>query len=186
MVYNEPLNGTGVWMDNAKELIESWAAAIDDCIGTRDDILQYLSAHDFDKDTAFRIMESVRKGHGLSKVWENGLLERNVSEWYIESCKKIRYLFPRVHAASYTKMALMIAWYKVYYPAEFYTAWLQRSQMNNGGAELPDQNRVEERIEEYEETDHLTIAMESEMSEFYVLREMYARGIQPAMTSSIG
>ena len=142
------LHGIGVWTDNAKDLIESGTADIDDCIGTRDDIFQYLMLCDFDRDMAFHMMEAVRKGYGLSKVWQSGMQERGIPDWYIESCKKIRYLLPKAHAASYTRMALMIAWYKVYYPFEFYTAWLERN--------------------------------ESELERLYVLREMYARGIQPA------
>ncbi len=200
------LHGTDVWTDNAKELIESGTADINNCIGTRDDIFQYLMLHGFERDMAFCIMEAVRKGYGLSKVWQSGMQERSIPDWYIESCNKIRYLFPKAHAASYTRMALMIAWYKVYYPSEFYTAWLERNEMNKAEERLLDPERVQNLIEEYEkneprraprlrrelyeakntrsrrrreETDHLTYAKDSELERLYVFREMFARGIQP-------
>ncbi len=143
------LHGTNTWEGNAKERIEFGTATIDNCIGSRDDIFQYLLSCGFEKDEAFLIMDSVRKGHGLTKEWQSEMREKNIPDWYIESCKKIRYLFPKSHAASYTKLALLIAWYKVYYPSEFYTVWLKRNEGNK-----------------------------AEMEYLYVLQEMYARGIR--------
>ncbi len=170
------MHGTDVWFDNAEELIESGIASIDECIGTRDDIMLYLLAHGFERDEAFRIMEAVRKGRGISEEWMYEMRKRDIPDWYIESCSKIRYLFPKAHAASYTKMALMIAWYKVYYPAEFYTAWLKiKGKWAEGTETLPDPEGVEAMIDEYEETDHLKYSGTSELERLYVLREMYAR-----------
>ncbi len=174
------LHGTDVWMGNAKRLIESGTAGLDECIGTRDDIMQKLMEHGFDRVMAFRIMEAVRKGKGLTESWESEMREKGIPEWYIKSCRKIRYLFPRAHAASYVRMALLTAWYKVYYPAEFYTVWLKRKGTRlydrNG---LPDYSAVETKIEEFEGKDHLTPSLEEELEQLRVLREMYAREVTP-------
>ncbi len=112
-------HGTDVWYGNQKELIESGQISLSDCIASRDDIMLYLMNMTAPKDDAYRIMESVRKGKGLTEKQKQMMKETSVPEWYIRVCEKIRYLFPKSHAVSYTMMAVRLAYYMVYYPDEY-------------------------------------------------------------------
>ena len=112
-------HGTGVWDDNQKELVENGHIVLSDCISSRDDIMLYLMNMTMPKDEAYRIMESVRKGKGLTEEQKQMMKETSVPEWYIRVCEKIRYLFPKSHAVSYTMMAVRLAYYMVYYPDEY-------------------------------------------------------------------
>ena len=117
-------HGTLVWIGNADELIRSGECTIKDVIGCRDDImLTLINEHGIDKSTAFNIMEKVRKGKGLTPEFEETMREHGVKDWYIESCKKIKYMFPKAHAAAYVMDALRLGWYKIYYPVVFYAAY---------------------------------------------------------------
>ena len=117
-------HGTNVWIGNADELIRSGTCTIKDVIGCRDDImLTLIHQYDIEKSTAFQIMESVRKGKGLSPEFESVMREHSVPDWYIDSCKKIKYMFPKAHAAAYVMDALRLGWYKIYYPTAFYSAY---------------------------------------------------------------
>lgn len=122
-------HGTNVWKNNAQNLIESGAAALSEVIALRDDIMIYLISKGVDAKTAFEIMEFVRKGRaereGLPKEYEQVMKAQGVPDWYIESCKKIMYIFPKAHAAAYVMFAVRIAYFKVYYPAQFYAAYLK-------------------------------------------------------------
>ena len=116
-------HGTDVWLGNARDLITSGTANTQECVGCRDDIMIYLISMGFAPKRAFKIMESVRKGRGLPEGAEEEMKAQKVPEWYIESCKKIAYLFPKAHAVAYVMMALRIAWFKVHRPLAFYAAY---------------------------------------------------------------
>jgi len=116
-------HGTDVWLGNARDLILSGTAQVNEVIGCRDDIMLFLISKGFKDTRAFKIMESVRKGRGLPDGAEQEMRDLNVPEWYIESCKKIAYLFPKAHAVAYVMMALRIAWFKAHRPLAFYATY---------------------------------------------------------------
>lgn len=116
-------HGTGVWLGNAQELVRSGQAKFSDVISARDDIMNHLIYLGVKPKTAFKIMESVRKGKGVSDEDEAIMREADVPDWYIESCRKISYLFPKAHATAYVMMAFRIAYFKVHYPEAFYATY---------------------------------------------------------------
>lgn len=116
-------HGTDVWLGNAKNLIEQNICELKDVIGCRDDIMVYLMHQGVNAKEAFSIMENVRKGKGLTNEEIKLLKAQKVADWYIDSCQRIKYMFPKAHAAAYVLMALRIAYYKVYYPLEYYCAY---------------------------------------------------------------
>lgn len=115
-------HGTGVWAGNAEDLIDKGVCSISEVIGCRDDIMVYLLQHQLESKDAFDIMEHVRKGKGLTPDEEQTMRSHDVPDWYINSCKKIEYMFPKAHACAYVLMALRIGWYKVYQPLAYYCA----------------------------------------------------------------
>ena len=129
-------HGTDVWLNNAKDLIVGGTATVDQTISCRDDIMLYLISTGMDDRYAFKISENVRKGKGLPGGAEEKMIQHNIPAWYIESCKKIKYLFPKAHAVAYVIMAFRIAWFKVHKPLAFYGAYFyRRSQKDSFDAE---------------------------------------------------
>ncbi|MHC5267607.1 PolC-type DNA polymerase III [Enterococcus sp. LJL98] len=116
-------HGTDVWLGNAEELIRNGVADLANVIGCRDDIMVYLMHAGLDDGIAFNIMEGVRKGKGIPDDWQAEMRKQNVPEWYIDSCLKIKYMFPKAHAAAYVLMALRVAYFKVYFPILYYCAY---------------------------------------------------------------
>ena len=115
-------HGTDVWSNNAKDLVDQ-GFTLDDVIGCRDDIMVQLIKWGLTPKDSFDIMESVRKGKGLKPEWEEKMQENNVPSWYVDSCWKIKYMFPKAHAVAYVMMAVRVAWFKVYYPLYYYISF---------------------------------------------------------------
>ncbi len=173
-------HGTDVWLGNAQELIKQGTCTISEVVGTRDGIMLYLIQHGVDDSTSFKIMEDVRKGKGLKPEYEKTMLEHDVPEWYIWSCKKIKYMFPKAHAAAYDMSAIRLGWYKIYYPMEFYAAFLTVAP---GGFDAEIVGRgydgVSAAIKEIEEKGVEATQKENETCQtLYMVREAMARGIR--------
>ena len=125
-------HGTDVWLGNARDLITSKTATVDEAIGCREDIMLYLISCGMPEKRSFKIMEAVRKGRGLPEGAEDEMIQAGVPDWYIGSCKKIKYLFPKAHAVAYVMMAFRIAWFKVHHPLAFYAAYFYRRSQKGG------------------------------------------------------
>ena len=175
-------HGTGCWLGNADELIKAGTCNISNVIGCRDDIMNTLIRYGLDNSAAFKIMESVRKGKGLTPEWEAMMREHGVPDWYMDSCKKIKYMFPKAHAAAYVMSAIRLCWYKIYYPMEFYAAFLTVAP---GGfnAEIVSKGYrgVSDCITEIEkkQNEGSATAKDNEMlSTMQLVREAIARGVE--------
>ena len=172
-------HGTNIWNNNAEVLIQEGKADISTVIGTRDDIMLYLLSKGMEREKTFTIMESVRKGRGLKPEWEEEMQRLGVPEWYIRSCRTIKYLFPKAHAAAYVMMACRIAWYKVYYPLEYYAAYFSiRAERDLYHEICFGADHLEERIHDVEAEYEAfgNSSMKKRLYDLYVAREMYARG----------
>lgn len=142
-------HGTDVWLGNAQNLINEGICELPDVIGCRDDIMVYLMHQGIEASLAFTIMESVRRGRGLQDEWVEEMKKHKVPNWYIESCEKIKYMFPKAHAAAYVLMAVRIAYFKVHYPIYFYAAYFSiRARDFELDTMVQGSNSLRSRIEE--------------------------------------
>ena len=172
-------HGTDVWLGNARDLILSKTASVNDAIGCRDDIMLYLIKCGMPEKRSFKIMEAVRKGRGLPEGAEEEMKAAGVPEWYIGSCKKIKYLFPKAHATAYVMMAFRIAWFKVHEPLAFYAAYFYRRSQKGGfdagmmchGIEL-----VKQKLQEIKADEDSTAKDDDLFTTLEVCYEFYLRG----------
>ncbi len=172
-------HGTDVWTNNAQDLVRAGTATLPEVICTRDDIMLYLLQHDLPPLTSFKIMEKVRKGKGLAPEDEELMREKKVPEWYITSCKTIKYMFPKAHAAAYVTMAFRIAYFKVHYPISFYIAYYTvRATDFDAERMLGGKERVMAAMREIENNPDATAKEKNVMTILEVCNEMYARGIE--------
>ena len=173
-------HGTDVWLNNAQGLVRAGTASLAEVISTRDDIMVYLILQGVDKHEAFTIMESVRKGRGITPEQEEAMVACGVPDWYIGSCKKIKYMFPKAHAAAYVMMAFRIAYFKVHYPESFYVAYFSIRARGKFDYNLmcKGKEKVQYEIEALESIPKLTATERDTLTVLEVVREMYARGIK--------
>ena len=171
-------HGTDVWLGNAQTLIKEGKATISTAICTRDDIMLYLIEMGVESSLAFTIMESVRKGKGLKPEMEEAMLAANVPDWYIWSCKKIKYMFPKAHAAAYVMMAWRIAYCKVNYPLAYYAAFFSiRASAFSYELMCQGQKHLESVMADYKRrSDVLSKKEQDAARDMKVVQEMYARG----------
>ena len=142
-------HGTGVWQGNSDELVKAGTATLQEVIGCRDDIMTYLISKGIPSNIAFMIMEDVRKGRGLKEQYEEIMKANKVPDWYIESCKKIKYMFPKGHAVAYVTMAVRVGYFKIYYPLEFYaTFFTVRSKQYDIKTMIKGKDAIISKIEE--------------------------------------
>ncbi|MBE7047762.1 MAG: PolC-type DNA polymerase III [Ruminococcaceae bacterium] len=172
-------HGTDVWTNNAQDLVRNGVATLPEVICTRDDIMLYLLQHDVPPLTSFKIMEKVRKGKGLTPEDEALMREKKVPDWYITSCKTIKYMFPKAHAAAYVTMAFRIAYFKVHYPISFYIAYYTvRATDFDAERMLGGKDRVMAAMREIEANPDATQKEKNVLTILEVCNEMYARGIE--------
>jgi len=174
-------HGTDVWLGNARDLITSKTATVDGTIGCRDDIMIYLISCGMPEKRAFKIMESVRKGRGLPPGAEEEMVAAGVPDWYIGSCKKIKYLFPKAHAVAYVMMAFRIAWFKVYHPLAFYSAYFYRRSQKGGFDALlmcQGMEAIKANIDAIDNNEDATAKDEDLLTTMEVVYEFYLRGFE--------
>ncbi len=171
-------HGTDVWLGNAQTLIEEGLATISTAICCRDDIMIYLMQQGVEPSLSFTIMESVRKGKGLKDEWIKAMKEQNVPDWYIGSCKKIKYMFPKAHAAAYVMMAWRIAYCKINYPLAYYAAYFSiRASAFSYEIMCQGQAHLERVMAEYKRrSDELSKKEQDTQKDMKIVQEMYARG----------
>lgn len=176
-------HGTDVWLNNAQEFVRSGEATLSDIITVRDDIMNYLIAQGLDKGKAFKIMEFVRKGRPSKEPeqWEeysNLMKEHHIKEWYIESCKRIKYMFPKGHAVAYVMMAMRIAYFKVHYPLAFYAAYLTRKIEDFDFEIMGNEKALKEKMNELKKEVKLDVKKKTQMALCEIITEMHARGYE--------
>jgi DNA polymerase III alpha chain len=175
-------HGTDVWTNNAQELVKEGKCTLSTAICTRDDIMTFLILKGVEAGKAFKIMESVRKGRGLTEEMEATMVENNIPDWYIWSCKKIKYMFPKAHACAYVMMAFRIAYCKVYHPLAYYCAYFS-IRADNFDYEIMAQGlpHLQEEINKINikvKNNTATPKEKSMLDDMALVREMYARGFE--------
>ncbi len=173
-------HGTDVWLNNAQDLVKNNVCTISEVIGTRDNIMVYLMYQGLPPKSAFKIMEDVRKGKGLKPEYEEEMKAHGVPDWYIESCKKIKYMFPKAHAAAYVLTAMRIGWFKVYHPLAFYATYFTvRADEFDAATMAKGKENVRRRIAELEKMgSNMTAKDKNVLTILEVANEMYSRGIE--------
>jgi DNA polymerase-3 subunit alpha (Gram-positive type) len=177
-------HGTGVWLDNAQTLIKEGKTKLSGAICCRDDIMNYLIHAGMEPALSFKTMESVRKGRGLKPEMEEAMKAANVPEWYIWSCKQIKYMFPKAHAAAYVMMAWRIAYCKVYYPLAYYGAFFSiRADFSSYADMCRGQEHLEGLMKECKKRlDENGKKADKKDADMYktmrLVQEMYARGFE--------
>lgn len=173
-------HGTDVWLNNAQDLIRKETATLKEVISTRDDIMLYLIFKGVKPKTAFKIAESVRKGKGLTLEYEETMREKDVPEWYIDSCKIIKYLFPKAHATAYVMMSFRIAYYKVYFPEAFYATYFSVRILDfDADLFIKDKDFIRAKWIEYDKKGNNATAKEKNtITLMEVVYEMYTRNIK--------
>ncbi len=173
-------HGTDVWLNNAQELINNGTVTLSEAICTRDDIMTYLIKEGLPKDKSFKIMENVRKGKGLTEEQETLMKEYNIPDWYIASCKKIKYMFPKAHAVAYVTMAFRIAWFKVHHPLAYYAAYFSvRGEDFDSEFMIYGKEKVKEKMREIEMQGNNATAKDKGMYAILeIVLELYERGFK--------
>ena len=173
-------HGTDVWLNNAQTLIQEGTTTLSDAICTRDDIMIYLIKQGLPPDKAFKIMESVRKGKGLKPDQEEIMRANNVPEWYIDSCKKIKYMFPKAHAVAYVTMAFRIAWFKVHYPLAYYATFFSiRADEFDSEFMIYGKEKAKAKMKELEmQGNNMTAKDKGMYTILELVIEMYERGFE--------
>ena len=172
-------HGTDVWLNNAQSLIEEGTIVLSEAICTRDDIMIYLIKKGLPPKVSFKIMECVRKGKGLTEEQEATMREYDVPDWYINSCKKIKYMFPKAHAAAYVTMAFRIAWFKVHIPKAYYTAFFSiRADEFDSEIMIHGKEKVKNKMRELElQGNNISVKDKNVYSILEIVLEMYERGL---------
>ncbi|MBE6915100.1 MAG: PolC-type DNA polymerase III [Ruminococcaceae bacterium] len=172
-------HGTDVWLNNAQTLVKSGQATLKEVICARDDIMLYLISKGVESKLSFTIMESVRKGKGLKPEWEAEMAEHGVPQWYIDSCKKIKYMFPKAHAVAYVMMAFRIAWFKVHQPLAFYAAYFSvRAKAFDATCMINGDAVVLAKMEEIQKKEKPSPVEKEMLVTLEVCHEFYARGFR--------
>ncbi len=172
-------HGTGIWLGNGKDLIANGTCTIHEIIGTRDSIMIYLMQKGLDSSVAFNAMERTRKGKGLTDDLVEAMKKCDVPDWYIDSCNKIKYMFPKAHAAAYTIASLRLGWFKVYMPVAFYAAYFTvKSDTFDGLLVMKGLSAIKGRLQELTEGKDISAKDEDMIVILNLIVEMYARGVE--------
>ena len=172
-------HGTDVWLGNAQELVRSGTAKLSECVCCRDDIMNYLIDKGVAPKMAFTTMESVRKGKGLKPEMEQAMLDANVPAWFMDSCRKIKYMFPKGHAVAYVMSSLRVAWYKVHRPLAYYAAYFTlRGKGFDACTMIADPDTIRQKIKAIKADPNATAADGDALTSLELVLEMNMRGFR--------